>query len=668
MKKITEVPGVGKALQAEFAKLGIFNLEDVLILAPRGYEDRREERTLRSTSIENPTITCRITILSHSAFAGKKGRVVKVTAEDDDGSILDILCFNRDYLGKMLKIGTFWYITATVQKNRNIYQTASFEIKKTRQEVGLGTILPIYPLAGNLTQKIVRSAVAYALQDSYPIEDPIAYHIYERNGLMHMQEALVELHNPTDFEMITLAKRSLAFTELFILELKMLRARPIQPRRIKSIIPTTMEKRLIEKLPFTLTADQIKVLEEIREDLDANEAMNRLLQGDVGSGKTLIAWLSALHVISKGGQVAFMAPTELLARQHAETAAELLSELGIRIAFVTGDVKGKGRALLLRSLASGDIDLAIGTHALFSSDIVFKNLQYAIIDEQHRFGVAQREALRNKGLNPHILSMTATPIPRTLGLTIFSDLDISTIKTKPSNRLPIKTHIVSENHRQDMFKAISVEFQRGHQAYFVYPRIDDDGASDLKDVTSMYQKLQDIFPGIPSKLIHSKLEEEEKIEILTSFREKKLMYLVSTSVVEVGIDIPDATCMVIEHADRFGLAALHQLRGRVGRSNLQSYCFLVCNPMAISEDGKERLKIMRETNDGFVIAEKDLEIRGPGDFIGKEQSGFLTMHFATLTGDFDLIETAKKEAEHVLAEDRGLIKAENAFVRNLLKS
>ena len=667
MRKITEVPGVGKALQAEFAKLGIFTLDDVLILAPRDYEDRRDERTLRSTSIENPTITCRVTILSHSAFAGKKGRVVKVTAEDDDGSILDILCFNRDYLEKMLKIGTSWYITATVQKNRNIYQTAAFEIKKTRQEVGLGTILPIYPLAGNLTQKVVRNAVGYALGTLSPIEDPIAYQIYERNGFMHMQKALEALHKPTDFESIHLAKRSLAFTELFVLELRMLREKTIQPRR-KKCIPTPMETRLIEKLPFTLTPDQLKVLDEIRADLDAKEAMNRLLQGDVGSGKTLIAWLSALHVISKGGQVAFMAPTELLARQHAETAAELLTDLGIRIAFVTGDVKGKGRTLLLRSLANGEIDLAIGTHALFSSDIVFKNLQYAIIDEQHRFGVAQREALKNKGLNPNILSMTATPIPRTLGLTIFSDLDISTIKTKPKNRLPIKTHIVSEDHRQDMFKAIAVEFQRGHQAYFVYPRIDDEGTSDLKDVTSMFQKLQEIFPGIPSSLIHSKLEEEEKMEILTAFREKKLMYLVSTSVVEVGIDIPDATCMVIEHADRFGLAALHQLRGRVGRSSLPSYCFLVCNPKAISEDGKERLKIMRETNDGFVIAEKDLEIRGPGDFIGKEQSGFLSMHFATLTGDFDLIEIARKEAECILREDRGLLKAENAFMRNLIKS
>lgn len=667
MRKITEVPGVGKALQAEFAKLGIFNLEDVLLLSPRDYIDRRDERTLRSTSIENPTITCRITILSHSAFAGKKGRVVKVTAEDDDGSLLDILCFNRDYLEKMLRIGTSWYITATVQKNRNIYQTASFEIKKTKSEVGLGKIIPVYPLAGNLTQKAVRNAVDYALRAFSPIEDPMPYDIYQRNRLMHMQQALETLHSPADFESLYIAKRSLAFTELFMMELKMLRGKPAEKKRVKSL-PTKAEKMLISKLPFSLTKDQEKVLDEIRSDLDSDEAMNRLLQGDVGSGKTLVAWLSALHVISKGGQVAFMAPTELLARQHAETAVELLSDLGVRIAFVTGDVKGKGRELLLKSLANGEIDLAIGTHALFSSDIVFKNLQYAIIDEQHRFGVAQRDALKNKGLDPNILSMTATPIPRTLGLTIFSDLDISTIETKPSNRLPIKTHIVSEDHRQDMFKSIAVEFERGHQAYFVYPRIDDEGTSDLKDVTSMFQKLQEIYPGVPSRLIHSKLEEEEKMEILTAFREKKLSYLVSTSVVEVGIDIPDATCMVIEHADRFGLAALHQLRGRVGRSSIPSYCFLVCNPKTISEDGKERLKIMRETNDGFLISEKDLEIRGPGDFIGKEQSGFLQMHFATLTGNFDLIEKARTEAERILEQDKGLLKAENASIRNILLS
>ena len=394
--------------------------------------------------------------------------------------------------------------------------------------------------------------------------------------------------------------------------------------------------------------------------------MYRLLQGDVGAGKTLVAWISALSIIEKGGQVAFMAPTELLARQHAEKASELLSPLGVRIAFVTGEVKGKGRNLLLKALREGEVDLAIGTHALFSSDVVFKNLKYVIIDEQHRFGVEQREALTRKGETPHVLMMTATPIPRTLAMTVFADMDTSIIRSMPKGRKPIKTHTVSSQNRDRMYEAVGVEFQRGHQAYFVYPRIDDEGDSDLRDVTTMYSFLQKKYPGVPSALIHSKLDEEEKIRILRDFREKKLLYLVSTSVVEVGIDIPDATCMVIEHAERFGLAALHQLRGRVGRSDLQSYCFLVFEPN-LSEDGKERLKVMRETNDGFLIAEKDLEIRGPGEMSGNKQSGFLKLKFASITEDQDILEDARNEAERILNEDKGLISGVNAGLRKALE-
>lgn len=667
MNRITDVPGVGKALQAEFGKLGIFTLEDALLLSPRAYDDRREERTLRDTSAEDPTITCRITIASHSAFSSRKGRVVKVTAIDDNGDTLDILCFNRDYLERMLKIGTDWYITATVQRNHYQYQTASFEIKKTKEEAGLGRILPIYPLSGNLTQKNIRNAVSYALDTLSPIEDPMPYSVYERNNLMHYNQALNELHFPSDEKSLHKAKESLAFSELFMMEASMLRDKPLAPNKPRGK-ETMLERKFIESLPFSLTDDQKSAIDDIRSDLDGTIPMNRLLQGDVGAGKTLVAWISALHVISKRGQVAFMAPTELLARQHAENAARLLAKLGVRIAFITGDVKGKERGLLLRELSKGNIDLAIGTHALFSSDVIFKNLKYVIIDEQHRFGVAQREALKMKGLEPHLLSMTATPIPRTLGLTIFSNLDISTIKTMPAGRIPIKTFIVNEKNREEMFKAISVEFQRGNQAYFVYPRIDDEGASDLRDVTTMFQELKERYPGVPSALIHSKLDEDEKMRILSDFHDKKIKYLVSTSVVEVGIDVPNATCMVIEHADRFGLAALHQLRGRVGRSTLPSYCFLVCNPNAISTDGIERLKVMRDTTDGFIIAEKDLEIRGPGDFIGNQQSGFLSMHFATLTGNLDLVERARMEAERVLADDRGLLKAENATLRNHIRS
>lgn len=664
--RITDIPGVGKALEKEFAKLSVFTLEDMAYLSPRAYDDRREERVLKDTSVDDPTITCRITVTGHSAFSSKKGRVIKVSAVDDDGTALDILCFNRPYLENMLKIGSQWYINATVQRIRYQYQTASFEIKKTKEEAGLGKILPIYPLAGNLTQKIMRKAAEYALL-SLQVDDFIPQKIKEKEHLLDHFTALREFHFPSDEKSLHMARRTLAFSELFIMELKELRVRNIQRKRKGSKI-SKLEESLVSKLPFSLTEDQIKAIDEIREDLDSEDGMNRLLQGDVGAGKTLIAWLSSLHEIAKGGQVAFMAPTELLARQHAEKAAELLAPLGVRLAYITGDVKGKGRKLLLEALKSGDVDLAIGTHALFSSDVEFKNLRYLIIDEQHRFGVAQREALKNKGLNPHILSMTATPIPRTLALTLFADLDVTTIHTMPSGRIPIKTHLVSEESRDKMYSAIGVEFERGHQAYFVYPRIDDEGDSDLRDVTSMYEFLKEKYPLVPSALIHSKLEEDEKTRILKDFRDKKIKYLVSTSVVEVGIDIPDATCMVIEHADRFGLAALHQLRGRVGRSNLPSYCFLVFDPNMLSADGKERLKVMRDSNDGFLIAEKDLQIRGPGEIAGNRQSGFLKLKFASLTEDIDLVERARFEAEMIIREDRGLIKAEHAKLREYINA
>lgn len=660
---LTSLPNIGKVKESEFKALGIESVEDLFLYAPRCYEDRREERKIRDADISNPTVNCHITIISHSSFPSKKGKTLKVLAVDDDGTQINLLCFNRPFLEKMLRDNTSWFLNATIQKNYGVYQTASFEIKRTKEESGLGSILPIYPLGGSLKQKDIRNAMKEAFLLLSPIKEVLPLSIREKNNFLTRDEALNHLHFPDSEESIKKAKRTLAFTELFLLELKVLRTKA--PKVVKNVTATELERKFISNLPFSLTQDQEKAIKEIRSDLSKKESMNRLLEGDVGSGKTLIAWLSSLYIISKGGQVAFMAPTELLAKQHAENAAQLLSPLGIKIAFITGDVKGKDRKLLLSSLENGDTNLAIGTHALFSTDVRFKNLRYVIIDEQHRFGVGQRDALKNKAVNPHVLSMTATPIPRTLALTLFLDIDISTIKTKPEGRKPIITYTVGPNTRDKMYLSIAVEFQRKHQAYFVYPRINDEGESDLRDVMSMFTFLKEKYPTVPSAFIHSKLDEEEKMRILSDFKEKKIMYLVATSVVEVGIDIPDATCMVIEHADHFGLAALHQLRGRVGRSQLQSYCFLVFDDNLTAE-AKERLSVMKNTNDGFLIAEKDLEIRGPGEIQGNKQSGFLKLKFASLTEDADLILEAKREAEIIANEDRGLIRSENAILREAL--
>ena len=659
--RITEAPGVGKAAAKDFQTLGVSTLTDVLSLVPRAYEDRRTEKALRDTSEQDPVIYTKIWVDAKAYIPTKKGRTLKVTVSDENDDVLDLYCFNRDFLNNMLRVGDSWYITANVQRFGRHWTSAAFDLKHTKEELSIGEILPIYPLSGNLTQKQVRKAVRFAL-DTLPIEDELPYSFYDRLGLMHHREAYETIHWPLDPEEPDRARRTLAFTELFMMELDIARGKKAR-KKGKKPVETAIEKKLRNSLPFTLTDDQDKVLEEIRKDLDGPVPMNRLLQGDVGAGKTLVAWMSALHVIADGGQVAFMAPTELLAKQHAEGASSLLEPLGVRICFLTGEVKSQGRKLLLKALENGDVDLVIGTHALFSSDVKYRNLRLVIIDEQHRFGVGQREALREKGDMPNLLSMTATPIPRTLALTLFADQDVSVIKALPSGRIPIRTFLVSEDTREKMFSSVEVEFRRGHQAYFVYPRIDDENEnSDLRAVTVMYEELRERYPGVPSAMVHSRIDEDEKTGILTAFREGKLSYIVATSVVEVGIDVPKATCMVIEHAERFGLAALHQLRGRVGRSSLPSYCFLSFSP-EITDEGKERLGIMRKTNDGFVIAEKDLELRGPGEITGNKQSGFLKLKFASLITDQDLIELAKTEAERVAREDRGLLLAENAVLR-----
>jgi len=336
-----------------------------------------------------------------------------------------------------------------------------------------------------------------------------------------------------------------------------------------------------------------------------------------------------------------------------------------RLAFLTGSVKNKERRLLLEAIKEGEVDIVIGTHALFSAEVAFKNLRYVIIDEQHRFGVEQRLALLEKAQVPDLLLMTATPIPRTLSLTVFGNLNVSTLKTMPPGRKPVITHLVNEQSRKRMYQAVGVEFQRGHQAYFVYPRIDDSGESDLRDVTNMYEFLKNEYPDVPSALIHSKLDEDEKVRILKEYQGGRLSYLVSTSVVEVGIDIPNATCMVIEHADRFGLSALHQLRGRVGRSVLQSYCFLVFGN-ELTDEAKQRLKVMKESNDGFFIAEQDLLIRGPGELTGTRQSGYLKLIYASLTEDLPLIEIARNEADLILERDPGLLLVEHEPIRAVL--
>jgi len=672
---ITELSGVGPAAKAGYAELGIATFSDLLLLSPRTWEDRSKVHPLGLVQDSQMANTL-VEVLSHSYFGMKSGkkRTLKIIVRDvsnlGDGR-LSLLCFGRNFLEKTIKVGRIYYLYGSVKDNRGELQCSQFELYPATEDGDFpkqfGRILPIYPLRGSLSQRLIRANIKAVLASVDTFEDELTASMRDRYHLMTTDQAIRAYHFPPSIEVLQQARRTLALTELFYLQLVARRHKSLVQRSAKTgpSIPTKLELKFIEGLPFSLTADQITSLKEIREDLDSEIPMNRLLQGDVGSGKTLVAWISALHVLSQGAQVAFMAPTELLARQHAESAAALLQDLGIRLAFLTGSVKNKERRLLLEAIKEGEVDIVIGTHALFSAEVAFKNLRYVIIDEQHRFGVEQRLALLEKAQVPDLLLMTATPIPRTLSLTVFGNLNVSTLKTMPPGRKPVITHLVNEQSRKRMYQAVGVEFQRGHQAYFVYPRIDDSGESDLRDVTNMYEFLKNEYPDVPSALIHSKLDEDEKVRILKEYQGGRLSYLVSTSVVEVGIDIPNATCMVIEHADRFGLSALHQLRGRVGRSVLQSYCFLVFGN-ELTDEAKQRLKVMKESNDGFFIAEQDLLIRGPGELTGTRQSGYLKLIYASLTEDLPLIEIARNEADLILERDPGLLLVEHEPIRAVL--
>ncbi len=588
-------------------------------------------------------------------------------------------------------------------------------------ELADSKIYPIYPLTEGLAQKTLRKAVCGALNGwCRGIDDEIPPEIIERRGLLHKQTALELIHCPKSMRDAEDARRTIIYEELYHLQhtviSRSLRRRGTSPRLQtdsgsgdcdrqerqaadsapdypefeKSLSP--LQKEFLRKLPFRLTGDQCAVIMEMDSEIDRgylerNAAilaadsenpgqngirppftMARLLQGDVGSGKTLTALMVCLRVISWKGQCAVMAPTEILARQHAGTIASLLDGMGVRTAFLTGNLKSSGRAHLLRALKSGEIDIVVGTHALFSPMTAYNDLQLAVIDEQHRFGVLQRQAILEKGrisakngitFEPHLLMMSATPIPQTLALTVFGDLDISTIRTMPAGRKPIKTYLIREGNEKNAYEAVRAELRLGHQAYFVYPAINsaDDGDGEnsrrLKSAEQMFSFLAErIYPEFTCALIHSKIGEDEQNRILDEFRAGKIQVLAATTVIEVGVDVPNATCMVIEQADRFGTAQLHQLRGRTGRGDAQSFCFLIYS-RNITETGIARMKALRESTDGFYIAEQDLKTRGPGELTGIMQSGSMELGIADLERDGGILAQAREDAFRILAgQDR----------------
>ena len=682
---VSNLYGAGKTTIEQLNRLGIATVGDLLRFWPRAWEDRSRYNTLGEWNAFHK-LNVPVTIMDQQWFGYGRMKTLKLVISDSEGVRGELACFNRPFLEKAFPEGTKALVYGSFSVKYGAIQSSSFDIEK--YDTAERRILPVYPLTQGLTQTKLRKLIEQAL-NSYArgIDSELPADVLNKYGYPDKRAVLFAMHRPASLEEAEAARTALIFEEFFLYEaavgMRALERRGVLPRtpvRDDASAGTAqsagalqyayspLQKELLSRLPFTLTGDQQAVTAEINADIDGTAPAARLIQGDVGSGKTLVAFLACVKVIEGGGQAALMAPTELLARQHADTAAKLLEPLGIRLAFLTGNLKAAGRSQLLQQLAAGNIDLIIGTHALFSAQTLYKNLRMVVIDEQHRFGVLQRSAIIQKGIDsgkkaPHFLMMSATPIPRTLALSMFGDLDISVIKTMPPGRKPVITYVASESKAEKVYYFIGQDILAGKQAYFVYPIIEDSDTFNLKSAEDMFAELTRDFPHHRLALIHSKVPEEEARTIMQEFRSGAIHILVATSVIEVGVDVPNATCMVIEHADRFGLSALHQLRGRIGRGSDQSYCFLLYGKN-ITETGMARLKVMANTTDGFVIAEEDLKLRGPGDIGGVEQSGYCGFELADPIRDFALLEKARIAAFEMLAAQRGLYQQEATNTAN----
>ena len=715
---VSDLHGAGKTTTEQLLRLNVTTIGSLLQLWPRLWEDRSRYNTLRDWNTFHK-LNVPVTVTAHQWFGFGRMKTLKLMICDAEGSRAELICFNRPFLEKSFPEGAQALVYGSFSVKYGALQSSAFDIEKP--EHAERCILPVYPLTQGLSQTKLRKLIAQAL-DAYArgIDTELPAEVLEKYHLPDKKQILYAMHRPSSMQEAENARTALIFEEFFLYEaavgMRSLERRGVLPKlnqpahtagqpvektalpaaaamppAERAAVPTAdtqtlptqdgtapqtespsretvpaavaveyspMQQKLLSRLPFALTADQQTVTAEINADIDSTVPAARLIQGDVGSGKTLVAFFACLKVIEAGGQAALMAPTELLARQHADTAARLLEPLGVRLAFLTGNLKAAGRSQLLHQLETGNIDLIIGTHALFSAQTRYKNLRMVIIDEQHRFGVLQRSAIIQKGIDsgkkaPHFLMMSATPIPRTLALSMFGDLDVSVIKTMPPGRKPVITYIAAQTKAEKVYHFIGQEILAGKQAYFVYPLIEDSDVMSLKSAEEMFAELSRDFPHHRLALLHSKVPEEEARSIMQEFRAGTIHILVATSVIEVGVDVPNATCMVIEHADRFGLSALHQLRGRIGRGSDQAYCFLLYGKN-ITETGKARLKAMSSTTDGFIIAEEDLKLRGPGDIGGTEQSGYCGFVLADPIRDFALLEQARAAAFEMLAARHGL--------------
>lgn len=671
------VRGIGPKLASVFSKNGLRTVGDFLENFPRAYEDRRAARHI-STLKENDIVSLKASIVSVSSYVmGRSTRkIYDILIKDSSGQIR-CKFFRTPYKGYFERFKPFQEVRV-VGKVTNYRGRLEFhhpELKDVITEDEIQDLLiPIYVenegIASQKIHKFIESAFSQ-LKEFPPERFPAQ--LMQQHQLISKAEALYKIHFPdlefaNDYHVLkSQAHRRIIFEEFFWLELYLASKKSGLKKEQGLLIKNSgvFAAQLEKSLSFELTKAQKKSFSEIRSDLRSGKPMNRLVQGDVGSGKTLVSFLAAVEVYESNYQTCLMAPTEILAEQHFKNAEKVLSPLGLKIGLLTGKTKTKDRNVLLEQLLSGEIHLLIGTHALIEDWVQFKSLGLVIIDEQHRFGVQQRGILKNKGQSPHFLIMTATPIPRTLAMTVYGDLDVSIIDEMPKNRIPIQTRVINETKRPQAVQFMIDQIEKGRQAYVVYPLVEESEKIDLKNATDEFEKLKNQFPKVRFGLLHGKMKPAEKDEVMNQFREHKIDILVSTTVIEVGVDVPNANLMMIEHSERFGLSQLHQLRGRVGRGEFKSFCVMIMG-YAMSPETRERIEFMEKTNDGFKVAEFDLEIRGPGEFMGAKQSGLPGFKMANLVRDFELLKLARDEAFEILKNDPELKRKEHQYLREEL--